>query len=182
VHKINQTISKLFIDFVEILFISASIVLLTFLFLAQPLVVTGDSMEPTFKDKEQIIVEKVSVKHSDLQRGEIVVVKHPDNPKIFVIKRVIGLGGESFMIFNGKILIDGEQIDEKYLGSDVETSGSSYISEGEPLTVPESSFILLGDNRNNSSDSRLWGPVDKNSIVGRTFMVYYPLKNLRLVQ
>ena len=181
-HKLNKTISKLLLDFIEILFISASIVILTFFFLAQPLIVTGDSMLPTFKDKEQIIVEKLSIKYEDLQRGEIVVVKHPDNPKIFVIKRVVGLPGESFTISNGKVYINGNELDETYLTADATTSGNSYIGDADIFELAKDSYVLLGDNRSNSSDSRLWGPVAKDSIVGRTFMVYYPLKGIRLVQ
>ena len=180
--KLNKTLSKLLLDFIEILFISASIVTLTFFFLAQPLIVTGDSMSPTFEDKEQIIVEKLSIKYEGLQRGEIVVVKHPDNPKVFVIKRVVGLPGESFTISASKVFINGEELDEPYLVAGTTTTGNSYIGEGDIFELAKNSYILLGDNRDNSSDSRLWGPVAKDSIVGRSFLVYYPLKNIRLVQ
>jgi signal peptidase I len=182
VKNLNKTLSKLFLDFLEILFISASIVILTFFFLAQPLIVTGDSMLPTFEDREQIIVEKISVKYEALKRGEVVVVKHPDNPKIFLIKRVVGLPGELFTISAGKVHINKAVLEEPYLSASIKTTSKPYIGENEDFVIPGGTYVLLGDNRENSADSRLWGPVSEDSIVGRTFMVYYPLKNIRLVQ
>ncbi len=180
--KFTKNISKTFLDLLEIVFISVSIIVLTFLFLAQPLVVTGDSMQPIFADKEQLIIEKISIKYKELGRGEIIVIKHPDDPKLLVIKRVIGLPNETFMILNGSIYIDGKLLNELYLSEDTQTNERFYILEGEPLTIPENAYILLGDNRSNSSDSRTWGPIDMESIVGRGLLVYYPLGNIRLVQ
>lgn len=180
--KFTKNISKTFLDLLEIVFISASIIVLTFLFLAQPLVVTGDSMQPIFTDKEQLIIEKISIKYKEFGRGEIIVIKHPDDPKLFVIKRVIGLPNETFMILNGSIYIDGKLLNELYLSEDTQTNEKSYILEGELLIIPENAYVLLGDNRSNSSDSRTWGPIDMDSIVGRGLLVYYPLENIRLVQ
>ncbi|MBT6401511.1 signal peptidase I [candidate division WWE3 bacterium] len=180
--KLKESLLKSLLDIVEVVFISSSITILTFLFLAQPLEVTGESMLPTFQDKEQIIVEKVSIKYKPLERGEITVVRHPDNQQVFLIKRVIGLPGETIHFNEGDVFINGEILLEPYLNENTLTWGKTYIADGESITLNEDEYVMLGDNRDNSLDSRSYGPVSKENLVGRSFVVYYPIKNIRLAQ
>jgi len=180
-HK-TKGLSKLVLDFFELLFIAVSIVLLTFIFLFQPLLITGDSMKPEFLDGEQIIAEKLTVKFQQIDRGEVLVVKHPKDEGVLVIKRVVGLPGETLMLVNSNIYIDGELLDESYLDSEVVTSDGNYLTEREEFQLSDSEYFMLGDNRAESFDSRFWGPVDKDHIVGRSILVYYPLKQFRIVQ
>ena len=180
--KLKESLLKSLLDIVEVVFISSSITILTFLFLAQPLEVTGESMLPTFQDKEQIIVEKVSIKYKPLERGEITVVGHPDNQQVFLIKRVIGLPGETIHFNEGDVFINGEILLEPYLNENTLTWGKTYIVDGESITLNEDEYVMLGDNRDNSLDSRSYGPVSKENLVGRSFVVYYPIKNIRLAQ
>jgi signal peptidase I len=182
VKKLKESLLKSLLDIVEVVFISSSITILTFLFLAQPLEVTGESMLPTFQDKEQIIVEKVSIKYKPLERGEITVVRHPDNQQVFLIKRVIGLPGETIHFNEGDVFINGEILLEPYLNENTLTWGKTYIADGESITLNEDEYVMLGDNRDNSLDSRSYGPVSKENLVGRSFVVYYPIKNIRLAQ
>ena len=139
-------------------------------------------MLPTFQDKEQIIVEKVSIKYKPLERGEITVVRHPDNQQVFLIKRVIGLPGETIHFNEGDVFINGEILLEPYLNENTLTWGKTYIADGESITLNEDEYVMLGDNRDNSLDSRSYGPVSKENLVGRSFVVYYPIKNIRLAQ
>lgn len=139
-------------------------------------------MDPTFRDGEQLIVEKVSVKYKDLERGEVAIFKHPENPAMLLIKRVIGLPGDTILLSDGDILINGEIYMEQYLSDDVQTWGKNHIVDEEELNLGEDEYVLLGDNRENSLDSRSYGPINEENIVGRSFVVYLPLGNIRLAQ
>lgn len=178
-----KLISKFFkgiFDIIEFLIIGVTVIALIFIFVGQPVRVTGDSMLPNFEDGEQLIAEKVSIKYSTLQRGEVVILRHPKSNDTLLIKRVVGMPGETFKISSGKVLIDGKELEEPYLSDNTSTPGYGEITNGEELTIPENSYVVLGDNRENSSDSREWGPIIKGLIIGRGFLVYYPLDSARL--
>jgi len=150
-------------------------------FIAQPIRVKGDSMLPNYFDKEELIAEKLSVKYEKINRGDIVIVKHPEDERILVIKRVIGLPGEDFKIEGGKVFIDGQVFEEPYLNETSATEGGTKLSEGVTNKIPEDSYVLLGDNRKDSADSRLWGPVKKELLLGKGFFVYKPIENIRFI-
>lgn len=173
---------KAFVDLLEFIFIGAAVFVLTFIFIAQPLEITGDSMQPNFHDKEQIIAEKLSIKIEDIKRGEVVIVNHPENEGVLLIKRVVGLPGEQISIHEGAVYINNNKLDESYLTDGVITYGKKALEENVEYEIPMEEYIVMGDNRENSTDSRYWGPVHKNDIVGRGFLVYYPLENIRLVE
>jgi signal peptidase I len=176
----NKFLTFLF-DIFELTIISLTIFLVIYLFVGQLLEVTGDSMNPTFYDKEQVLAEKVSKKFKPFERGDIVIFRHPEKNERLLIKRVIAMPFENFKISEGKIFINGELLDEPYLPEDIVTSGGSYFNEGTEYNIPIYTYVLMGDNREKSSDSRVFGPVRDQLIIGRAAAVYYPLRNFRIL-
>ena len=170
-----SNISKFILDVVEITFVGVAVFALTYLFIGQPLQISGDSMHPTLRDGEQIVAEKIS---GGINRGDIVVFAHPDNPQTLIIKRVVGLSGESFKIGGGKVHVNGIELTETYTSN--ETQGKSYLQENMEYIVPQGAVVVLGDHRESSIDSRDWGYLEKSKIVGKSFVVYYPLTKVRI--
>ncbi len=137
------------------------------LFLAQATRVYGQSMEPNLHTDQRLVVEKVSYRLHAPRRGDVVVLHLPDRGSELLIKRVIGLPGETVEIRNGTVYINGEPLDEPYV-----THRSSETLA--PRTVPPLHVFVLGDNRSASNDSRVFGPVHRNNIVGRAWLSYWP--------
>lgn len=180
--RFGKIVIKNLIDLFELIIIGGAIFAFTYIFAGQLLRVTGDSMLPNFHDGEQIVAEKVTVKFENLKRDDVVIFQHPSNPDRLVIKRVIGLPGETIKLQNGDVLIDGQILKEPYLAAESKTLVGNYIKDNTTYTVPADSYIFMGDNRLNSSDSRDWGPINKSLIVGKAFLVYYPFNEFGLVK
>ena len=144
-----------------------------YLFLAQATRVEGFSMEPTLYGHQRLIIEKISYRFHEPKRGDIVVLQVPGFDEL-LIKRVVGLPGDRIEIKNGVVYINGTPLDEPYVNG---------VARGNYplLTVPEGYIFVMGDNRNNSNDSRSFGPVAIENIVGRAWMRYWPLPKLRLM-
>ncbi len=165
-----------FRDILKFVLYAAPLVFIFRMFIAQPFIVRGESMFPTFENKEYLIVEEVSYHLGDPARGDVVVFKYPLDPKQFFIKRIIGLPGETVEITGGVVTIfnaenpGGFEIEEAFL-EDWEDTRS-------PLTLENDEYFAMGDNRENSSDSRRWGPVNENLIVGRALVRLWPLDKL----
>ncbi len=142
-------------------------------FVFQTFYVKGASMEPNFHNYEYLIIDKVSYARHDPHRGDIVVIHNPQNASESFIKRVIGLPGETISFQGGKVYVNGTELDESaYLAKDVQT-----MMRGDGvIEVPENSYVVLGDNRAESLDSRYFGPVDRTEIIGRTWLRTWPLK------
>jgi signal peptidase I len=159
------------------------------LFVLQPFVVEGSSMAPLFHSHDYLIVEKVSYKLHQPERGDIVVFRYPRNPEVNYVKRVIGLPGEKVRLENGKVKIispeypDGIALDESYL-SDISTYAQpNHTSLGSiaEFTVGENSIFVMGDNRTASSDSREWGNVPDGYVIGKVVLQAYPLDRVNLI-
>jgi len=137
------------------------------IFLAQATVVYGLSMQPNLQPTERLVIEKASYYFDDPQRSDIVVLDLPQMANL-LIKRVVGLPGETLEIRRGVVLINGQALDEPFvLLPDSTTYG--------PITLGPDSYFVMGDNRSNSNDSRAFGPVHRNAIVGRAWLRYWPL-------
>ena len=132
----------------------------------QPVKVQGIAMEPALKDGDRIFVDKNTDK---LKRGDIVVFYFPLDRSKSYIKRVVALPGETVEIRDGKVLINGTNLDEPYVAPE----NNRVMSNREVIKVPENSFYVLGDNRDNSSDSRTWGMLQRRFIYGRFVSKYY---------
>ena len=143
------------------------------LFLAQATRVEGFSMEPTLHGQQRLIIEKVSYRIHQPRRGDIIVIRVPGMGHL-LIKRIVGLPGETLEIRNGVVFINGEKLDEPYVNG---------IPRGSyPTTkIPDGYIFVMGDNRNNSSDSRSFGPVSEKNIVGHAWMRYWPIKSWKLM-
>ena len=180
--KKYKGILEVFLDFFEITIIGTTIFILVYLFVGQLLEISGDSMYPTLVDKEQIIAEKISTKFKPLEREEIVIFKHPENQKKLLVKRVIGLPGETIQIKDGQIYINGVVLNQPYITENTYTKGSKELIENIEYRIHNNQYILLGDNRDESSDSRTFGQIPEKTIMGRALMVYFPFGNIRMVQ
>lgn len=141
------------------------VVVLIRTFLITPIRVNGSSMYPTLKDKEIMILNKIGKTVNGIDRFDIVVLKEDD----YLIKRVIALPGEKISCQNGNIYINGKKLKDKY--------GSGLTSDFDPIEVPKDSYFVMGDNRENSKDSRYIGPINKKEIKGKTSFILFPFKN-----
>lgn len=142
------------------------LVFLTVIFVAQPVRVEGKAMMPGLKNGDKVFMKK---KFSDLTRGDIVVHYYPMDTTKSYIKRIIGLPGETLMIEDGKISINGALLEEPYLSDEWKSSDSL----PEPVKIPDGHYFVLGDNRRNSSDSRYWGTVPRDLIYGKYWFRYW---------
>jgi len=167
------------LDSIQALVLSLSVFVLLYLFIAQPNQVKGNSMVPNFIDKEFLLTDKITYRLREPIRGDVVVFKAPPSEacseeECEYIKRVIGMPGETISLKDGKVYINDLLLDENYLPSDFVTDPGNYLAVGISITVPEGNYILMGDNRSHSRDSREFGPINKKSIVGRAFFSYWP--------
>jgi signal peptidase I len=135
--------------------------------------VEGSSMEPTLHDSELVVVNRLAYRWNDPQRGDIVVFRFPLEPDRRFIKRIIGLPGEYVSIHDGRVHVDGVALDEPYIAAPPRYSGEWEIQPGQ--------VFVLGDNRNNSSDSQTWGPLPLNQLIGKAFLVYWPPPEMGLI-
>lgn len=161
-------------DLVETIIPALLIALAINFFVAQPTLVRGYSMEPTLHQEERLLVEKVSYRFHAPQRGDIVVLKVAQEP-IPLVKRVIGLPGETVEIRQGKVYVNGQHLDEPYLRQ-------TPYGNMPARPVPAGSIFVLGDNRNNSNDSRYFGVVPLDDVVGKAWLRYWPLEQIGLVR
>ena len=149
-------------------------------FVGQRTEVSGSSMETTLSDKDQLIVDKMTYRFRDPKRYDIVVFPYQYQDNTYYIKRIIGLPGEKVQILSGMVYIDGMRLDEHYGNEIMENPG---IAE-EPLTLGEDEYFVLGDNRNNSEDSRFAsvGMVKRKNIVGKVWMIIEPFDSFGFVK
>jgi signal peptidase I len=166
----------------DIVLIIAVFILLG-VFVAQPVVVEGTSMLPQLHDGERLLVNKLvyykfkSVSWGHIERGDIVVFWYPKEPDKSYVKRVIGLPGETVELRNGKVFIDGIQLEEAYL----DTEHNQNLPTVQPKKVDEHYFFVMGDNRDNSSDSRYWGLVPEKYVYGKAFFRYWKPSNIGFI-
>lgn len=151
----------------QTIFVSLVIFYFVYIFLVQPHRVKGESMLPNFLDGELLLTEKVSYYLDDPKRGDVIVFAAPIGRKVDFIKRIVGLPGDEVEIIDGEVHINGEKINEPY--ETQKTQGTV------KMTVGEGQYFVMGDNRVASSDSRIFGTIDRKSIKGRAWVVYWPL-------
>jgi len=165
-------------EIAEVVIIALVAVFIIRNFLVQPFLVNGASMEPNFHNGDYLIIDEISYRLREPQRGEVVVFHYPNNESTYFIKRVIGLPGERLLIKEGKIRVfnkdfpDGFLVDEKYLPSYIQTVGEKEV------VLKNTEYFVMGDNRNFSFDSRNWGPLQKAEIVGVVRLRLWPLNQV----
>ncbi|MBI3626708.1 signal peptidase I [Candidatus Uhrbacteria bacterium] len=169
----SETVSEL----LKVIVISLVIIIPVRYFLLQPFFVKGASMEPNFYDHEYLVIDEISYRFKNPQRGEIVVFRYPKDARQYFIKRIIGLPNDSLEIKDNSIYINGVKLDEKtYLPAETTTFGNVFIKLG-----PDE-FFLMGDNRNFSLDSRSFGSVDRRFIVGRAWFRGFPFNEFKIFE
>jgi signal peptidase I len=163
-------------DLVKVVVIALVIIIPIRYYVIQPFIVSGSSMEPTFENGQYLIVNELDYHIGNPQRGDVIVFKYPKNTSEYFIKRVIGLPGEKVLIQNGKVIIyntanpNGFTLNESYLPAGLYTEATT----DQPITLGPDEYFVLGDNRPASSDSRFWGDVPSNDIVGKVVLRAYP--------
>ena len=174
---ITETIETLVVSFIVIMGIYG--------FIAMPEVVWGASMEPNFYTGERILVEKITKHFQEYERGEVVVFHPPGSDDIDYIKRIIGVPGDIVKILDCKIYIsrDGSkfELQEDYIYDGICTAGGTKVKAGRSLKIEEGQYLVLGDNRDQSLDSRTFGFIDEERIVGRVVFRFWPPPALGLV-
>jgi len=145
-------------------------------FVVSPFVVDGDSMHPTFENLNYLVIDEIVYRFTSPARGDVIVFRYPGNPSIFYIKRVIGLPGETVSIDHGVVTIlteDGQKLAlaESYIVNE----DATYTKD---VSLLPGEYFVMGDNRPNSSDSRVWGPLPKKDIIGRVDLRLLPVKEL----
>ncbi len=137
--------------------------------------VDGSSMEPSFQDGDYVIVNKLAYRSGELDHGDVIVFPFPLNREEDFIKRIIGLPGDTLSIVRGDVFLNGTRINEEYLLSDSR-------GDFEEILVPQGTVFVMGDNRNDSSDSRVWGPLSIEEIIGKAVYRYWPFENIGAIE
>jgi len=164
-----KKIIAFFWEIIKIVGLALVIVIPIRYYIFQPFIVQGQSMEPTFETGNYLIVDEISYRFREPQRGEVIVFKYPQNSSQRYIKRIIGLPGETIEVKNNKVFVNNKLLDEKnYFSQTGDTPGNILI------TLKENEYFVLGDNRLASYDSRRWGPLPRQNIIGRVFIRVWP--------
>ncbi len=142
-------------------------------FIAQPFIVRGLSMVPTFESGDYLIVDQLSYRFEEPERGDVIIMRYPKDESVYFIKRVIGLPGETVELQGTKVIIQRPGSDALILEEAYIASGEHRPEYGTFALAPEEYFVM-GDNRDDSSDSRVWGPLPKRDIIGRAFVRLFP--------
>jgi signal peptidase I len=170
----KQSLKDHFVELFQTLVVFATIATIIYWLIAQPHKVSGSSMFPNFKDGDYIITDKVSYKFHGPERGDVVVFRNPRDESQDFIKRIIAIPGDRVKVENNRVYVNDKLIDEPYLRPEIITYPQSFMRNGEEVVVEPDHYVVFGDNRPHSSDSREWGFVKKNEIIGRVFLRYWP--------
>ena len=175
-------LKNLSFETIKIIVISLVVIIGIRSFVMQPFFVSGKSMEFNFHDGDYLIVDELSYKFNEPERGDVIIFHYPNNPKEFYIKRIIALPGEKVEIKDNKVTIynaenpSGFELNEIYISSEMRTNGN-YIEE-----LKNDEYYVLGDNRTASADSRVWGVLEKRFIVGRAWIRAWPFKDFSVFE
>lgn len=168
----NKGVISFIFEWTKLFLLALAIVIPIRVLLFQPFVVSGASMDPNFHDADYLIIDELSYKLREPERQEVIVFKYPRDPSYKYIKRIIGLPGEKVEIIDSEVFITSNnetfELDEPYLPE--ETKQNWNRNNNFSIELGENQYFVMGDNRNYSSDSRIWGPVPRENIVGKVFI------------
>jgi len=167
---------------VETIVIAFILAFLIRTFVVQAFYIPSGSMKPNLQIGDRILAYKFLYGLKNVKRGDIIVFKFPLNPRKDFIKRVIGLPGDIIKIENKEIYVNGKQLSEPYIVHGDKWNSGFPRDEYPPTPVPAGSLFMLGDNRDSSDDSRYWGFVPAQNLVGEAFLVYWPLWRIRIMR
>lgn len=149
-------------------------------FIAQPFIVDGASMDPTFATNQYLIVDEISYRFEPIARGDVVIFKYPNDTSKYFIKRVIGLPGETVQIEGTKVLIKNKANPQGFTLTEDYIAPANLTTDHTLVNLTNSQYFVMGDNRGASFDSRAWGPLDKKYIIGRPLVRLFPLDKISL--
>jgi signal peptidase I len=153
----------------------ASLIIVTVLY--QPVRVEGTSMQPGLRDQDRLFIDKFFFRFEKISRGDVIVFHYPRDPEKSYIKRVIALPGDSIFIDHGRVWVNGEPLDEPYVPRRYLDTRSM-----PEILIPSGDYFVMGDHRSISSDSRDFGPVDRDLIYGKATFIYWPADNMGVVR
>ncbi len=174
------------LDFLRMILVAFIILMLVFTFVLRKNTVVGSSMYPTLEDGEHVIVNVAASYLTDIERFDVVVVHSPDNKDLWV-KRVIGLPGETISYQDGILYVDNKEIEEPFLDKNYaeqvvkQQQLKTFTQDMAPVTLKDNEYFLIGDNRNNSMDSRSVGPFTRDKIIAKGMLIYSPIDKVRYV-
>lgn len=166
-------------DFVRFALIATAIVVPIRLFIAQPFIVSGASMIPNFQNGNYLIIDELSYRFEEPRRGEVVVFRFPYEPSKFLIKRIVGLPTETVVIEGDTITIKNVAHPSGFVWAQGAITSSGRPAE-QTVTLGAGEYFVLGDNRDASADSRLWGALPRGNITGRPLVRLFPLSKISL--
>ncbi len=178
----KKSLKAVIFEYTKVIMIALAISLFVRAYVAEARFIPSESMLPTIKIGDRLIIDKISIEIKglgDIQRGDIVVFNPPAAARskdgIPFIKRVIGLPGETVSIKKGTVYINGDPLDEPYILE-------KPVADLKPYQIPGNMVFVMGDNRNNSDDSRYWGPLPAQNIIGKAEFRYYPFNNMGILR
>lgn len=170
-------------EVVEIIVIAFVTVFLVRTFIAQPFLVNGASMEPTYSDGHYLLVDELSYYFHKPTRGDAIVLRYPGNDKTFFIKRIIGLPGESITIANNLVAVSTpENSNEAIILKELYLPPGTITAGDQEILLSEDEYFVMGDNRTNSFDSRNWGPLPEDHIIGLVRLRIFPLNKFGIIK
>ncbi|HYF12807.1 MAG TPA: signal peptidase I [Candidatus Paceibacterota bacterium] len=163
-----------FTELLKFALIAIVIVVPVRLFIAKPFIVSGASMEPTFDTGQYLIIDEISYRFDEPKRGDVVIFRYPRDPSQYFIKRVIGLPGERVRVSRNSVTVTTPE------GQTMDISEPYIVHRGngteQSIILKDDEYFVMGDNRPESSDSRIWGPLPRENIIGRAFLRLLPLE------
>lgn len=172
----ESSIKDFFIELLQVVIVALAIIIPVRYYFIKPFYVKGASMEPSFYDNEYLVIDEISYRFKEPIRGEIVVFRYPRDPRQFFIKRIVGLPGETVQVTGNKVFINGEEISEGYLDANTDTKGEIVV------TLQQDEYFVMGDNRSFSLDSRSFGPLKRDFIVGKTWIRGWPFDKITIFE
>jgi len=166
----------------KITFLAVAIVLPIRFFIFQPFIVSGGSMYPNFENSDYLIVDEISYKIKDPQRGEVIVFRAPNQPSSRYIKRIIGLPGEIVEVSKGTVVIFDQGGEKKTINETAYLPDLLMTPGQVKILLGEDEYFVLGDNRMLSSDSRSWGALPRKNIIGRALLRAWPVDELSIIR
>jgi signal peptidase I len=176
---IKTFVGFVFVDILQTVVVALAIFVVVYIFIASPNIIVGSSMYKSFHDGEFLLTNKLQYHFQTPQRGDVIIFKF--DPTHDYIKRVIGLPGDTIMLNEGSVYLNGKKLDESaYITPGNLTYGLDFLQNNKTIQVPAHQYFVLGDNREESSDSRQWGFVDQSAIEGKAWLVYWPLNSVEV--
>lgn len=170
-----------FFDFLQSIVVVMAIMVMIYLFVMSPQEINGASMEPNFHNGEYILTNKIWYKFKDPQRGEVIIFKSPRNKEVDYIKRIIGIPGDRVRLADNTFYVNDQKVEEAYIPEGTPIFPGSFLQESSEIIVPENQYFVIGDNRPHSADSREFGPIPFEDIIGKAFVRYWPFNRAGVI-